>query len=113
MWTFIAVAVIVFALLVILRIRSGFQQTHATNLMVGTKLDSNAQVIQSNKDISSDTDVIYLSFDFVTLKGIELPVTVDWIVNGQIIHSTLETLRSGKIVQSTDRKQLGLSEFPK
>jgi len=113
MWTFIAVAVLIAATLFFLKVRSGFQQTHATNLMVGTELDSNGQVMQSNNDISSDADLIYLSFDFVTLRGAELPVTVDWVANGKIIHSTMESMRSGKIVQSTNRKQLGLAEFPK
>ena len=92
---------------------SVFPQTHAINFMIGTELDSNGQIIQSNKDISSDVEVIYLGFDFVTVEGVEPPVTVDWVVNGQIIHSTLESMKSGKIVQSIDRKQLGLSEFPK
>lgn len=92
---------------------SVFPQTHATNFTIGTRLDSNSQILQSVREISSDVDVIYLSFDFETAEGIEPPVTVNWIVNGQVIHSTLEYMSSGRIVKSIDRKQLGLSEFPR
>ena len=92
---------------------SVFPQTQATNFIVGAELDNNGQVLKSEKDIQSDVDVIYIGFDFETVEGIEPPVTIDWIVNGQVINSTLEYMSSGRIVRSIDRKQLGLSEFPK
>ena len=92
---------------------SVFPQTHATKFTVGTELDSNGQILQSEKEISSDVDVIYLGFDFETVEGVEPPITIDWIVDGQVIHSTLEYMSSGRIIRSIDRKQLGLSEFPK
>jgi hypothetical protein len=91
-----------------------FPQTHATNFIVGTELDSNGQVLQFDKEIPSDVDVIYLSFDFETLESVgPPPITVDWVVNNQVIHSTVGNMSSGKIIQSIDRKQLGLSEFTK
>lgn len=92
---------------------SVFPQTHATNFMVGTELDNNDQILPSDGEISSNVETIYLSFDYETVEGMEPPVTVDWIVNGQVIHSEMEYMHSGKIVQSIDRQQLGLSEFPK
>lgn len=98
---------------IIKELMSAFPQTHATNFIIGTELDSKGQIFHSESEISSNTDVIYFGFDFETAEGVEPPVTIDWIVNGQIIHSTVENMSSGRIIKSIDRKQLGLSEFPK
>lgn len=98
---------------VIKEMMSVFPQSHATNFIIGTEISDDGQVIQSNNDIPSSAETIFLSFDFVTVEGIEPPVTVDWIVNGQIIYSSLEYMSSKTVVQSISRTQLGLSEFPK
>lgn len=92
--------------------RTTVQQLQAVNLIIGSELDANNQVIQST-EISSKAESIYLSFYFSSPDNVETLVEFDWFVNEQPSFSFSENLMQGQTIVKLDRNQLGLSEFPK
>ena len=97
----------------IFQMRSMVQQIHATNPIIGTELKSDGKISQSIKEISSDVEIIYLSFYFDIPGNGKIPINYVWYIDGQPVYSFTDDLSKGQIVTALDRKDLGLSEFSK
>lgn len=103
---------VVFGGSAIFQMRS-LQQIQASNPIIGIKIDSNGQITESVKVISANENAIYFGFSYENPRGGEMPVTLDWYIDGNIAYSFSKTLDQGQVIVALDRKEIGLPEFNK
>lgn len=98
----------------IAQMRSLVQQINASNPVIGIEIDGTGQIVQPVYEISSKASAIYFGFTFEIPPGREMPITIDWYIDGHPAYSLERTLSQGQVVVALDRKELlGGSEFNK
>lgn len=97
----------------IIQMRSVVQQIHASNPVIGIKINSSGRIIQPVNEFSSKENAVYFGFNYEIPQGGELPITFDWYIDGHIAYSFEKTLGQGQVVVALDRNEFGMSEFNK
>ena len=94
--------------------RSIVRQINVSDPIVATKISNNGQISRPVTEIAPNTETIYLSFHLEMPEGAsDIPLTFNWLVNGQLMYSFSESHTRGQVIVQLDRKRLGLSEFPR
>jgi hypothetical protein len=103
-----------FGMALIVQVRSLAQQISASHPVIGIEIDHRGRIVQPVHEVSSKASVIYFGFDFAIPQGGDIPVAVDWYMDGYLVYSLEKTLSQGQVVFALDRKEIfGSSEFKK